>query len=148
MKYAIENVYEIHHEMDELLAIHYDQVSTHKHIKVLAPKWERFKELTEMGHCRTATVRTDDDELVGYFITFIFPHVHFDCVMAMNDAVFLHPDHRGFASYKLFKFAIADLRACSEADILAVHMKIHLPFRELLAKLGFNQTEESWELAL
>jgi hypothetical protein len=148
VNYQIENVYEIRHEMDELIAIHYAQVSTHKHVKRLAPKWERFKELTEGGNCRTATARTDAGELVGYMITFIFPHIHFDCTMAMNDAVFLHPDHRGLTSYRLFEFAIADLRENTEADMFAVHMKIHLPFRSLLAKLGFNQTEESWELEL
>ena len=148
MKYAIENIYEIRHDMTELLDIHYEQVSTHKDIKKLDPKWDRFKLLTDEGVCRTATLRDDDHELVGYFITCIVPHIHFDCIMAVNDAVFVHPDHRGIAAYYLFKYAIADIKENAGADILAVHMKIHLPFDKLLAKLGFIKTEENWELVL
>ena len=149
MRYQIEHIGDLIPEMEELVKIHYETVSTHKHLKRLDPDWDRFIQLTDDEVCRTMTARTGDGELVGYFITFIVPHIHFrPTIMAHNDAVFLHPDHRGRASFGLFNAAIEDLRNNTEADILACHMKIHLPFRKLLNSLGFNQTEENWELEL
>ena len=135
-------------EMEDLIELHYAEISTHKHIKKLNPDWERFVDLEEQGISRVLTAR-DGDTLVGYLITFTLPHIHFkDCVMSHNDAVYLHPEYRGKNGIRFFQAAIQDLKDNTESDMLAVHMKVFAPFRKLLAHLGFKQTEENWEIEL
>jgi len=135
-------------EMEDLTEIHYQEIATHKHVKRLDPDWDRFIAMEEEGISRVFTARADN-ELVGYFITFTCPHIHFkSCIMSHNDAVFMHPDYRGAAAYRFFCAAIQDLKDNTDSDMLAVHMKLHAPFRKLLTKLGFEQTEENWELEL
>lgn len=135
-------------EMPLLTKLHYAEISTHKHIKKLDPDWDQFITLEEAGIARTFTAR-DHGNLVGYFITFTAPHIHFKgCTMSHNDAVYMHPHYRGSRAVKFFEAAIQDLRDNTDSDMLAVHMKLHAPFRKLLTKLGFEQTEENWEIEL
>lgn len=139
---------DIYQEMSDCIEIHYQEIATHKHVKRLDPDWDQFFEMEDKGICRCFTARADN-ELVGYFITFTCPHIHFrGCIMSHNDAVFLHPAWRGVGAYRFFCAAIQDLKDNTDSDMLAVHMKLHAPFRKLLTKLGFEQTEENWELEL
>ena len=148
LHYKVEPVVTLIDEINQLSELHYDEVSTHKHIKKLDPDWDQFRDMEIMGVARFFTAR-DHGRLVGYFITLTGPHLHFKtCTMAHCDAVYLHPHYRPLNAVRFFEAAINDLRENTKADILSIHMKLHVPFRGLLTKLGAEQTEENWELEL
>ncbi len=149
MQYQVEYLADMLADMTVLTEAHYAEIADHKDLKVLKPDYDRYLELEELGVLRTFTVR-DDGKLIGYFITFITPHIHYsDCVYALNDIMYVHPDYRGgTVSYRLIKEALQDLRDNTDAVILCIHMKIEYPFRNLLKKFNFIQTEENWEVEL
>ena len=150
MKYQSETVQECLLDMLDMLDAHYQEITTHKHLTKLKPDYEAYLEMEKDDAIRVFTVRTDDGELIGYFVTFIQPHIHYsDCIYAMNDILYIHPDHRGGTiAYRLFKKAIQDLRDNTKANIFCIHMKVEYPFRGLLTKLDFQLTEENWEIEL
>ena len=49
----------------------------------------------------------DGDELVGYIVFFVMPHIHYkNCLTAHEDLYFLKPEYRkGYNGIKMFKFA-------------------------------------------
>jgi GNAT superfamily N-acetyltransferase len=149
MEYQHERAADIVDEIKPLVKLHYDEIATHKDLKVLDPDYDQYIHLDEIGMLRCFTVR-DGGILVGYFLTIITPHIHYrTCRYALNDILFVHPDYRGTTiPYRMIKGAMQDLRDEVGADILCIHMKIEYPFRSLLAKLGFLQTEENWEVEL
>lgn len=150
MKYQVETVQECLIDMIDLNDMHYDEIGTHKHLKVLKPDYEAYLELERDGHLRVFIVRDDDDKMIGYSVTFIQNHIHYsDCVYALNDILFVHPDHRGgTVGYRLIKESIKDVKENTDATMLCIHMKVKYPFRNLLQKFGFENTEENWEVQL
>lgn len=150
MRYQAETVSECLVDMTDLNEMHYDEIATHKDVKKLQPDYRAYLNLERDGHLRVFTVRDDGDYLVGYFVTFIQRHIHYtDVVYALNDILYVHPDHRGgTTAYRLIKSAIQDLRDNTDANILCIHMKVKYPFRNLLGKFGFSLTEENWEVVL
>jgi len=149
MKYQVETVQECLIDMADLHEMHYAEISTHKELKKLKPDYDAYLELELNGNLRVMTVR-EDNNMIGYCVTFIQPHIHYiDCTYALNDILFIHPDHRGgTVGYRLIKEAIRDLKENTDANILCIHMKVKYPFRNLLAKFGFQLTEENWEVEL
>ena len=159
MLYQAETVEQVLPEMSSLNELHYDEIATHKDLKVLKPDYDKYLEMERLGMLRVFTVRNQVEErgittmaegryrgdLIGYFVTFISPHMHYsDCIYALNDILYIHPDYRGgTVGYRLFKEAMQDLRDNTEATILCIHMKVEYPFRQLLGKLGFSLTEEN-----
>jgi len=150
MKYQVETVSQCLPDMGELHQDHYEEITTHKHLKKLKPDYDAYYKLEKKGNLRVMTVRTDDNILIGYFVTFIQRHIHYtDVVYALNDILYIHPGHRGgTVGYRLMKEALQDLRDNTGANILCIHMKVEYPFRGLLHKLGFSLTEENWEVEL
>ena len=149
MRYKPETVADVIEEMVVLNQMHYDEIATHRHIKRLDPDYSRYYSLEEAGCLRIFTAR-DSGCLVGYFITFITPHMHYqECIYALNDILYVHPDYRkSTVSYRLIVNAIEDIKENTGANVLCLHMKVKYPFRHLLTKLGFQLTEENWEIEL
>ena len=149
LTYQVENVWQCIDEIKPLNYSHWEEIAAHQDSRPLDPDYDRYYQLELLKMLRIFTVR-DDAVLVGYYISIIVPHMHYKTsITALNDILYVHPDYRGgTAGYRLFVGAIDDLKNNTDTDIVIIHMKITHPFRELLQKLGFNQTEENWELQI
>lgn len=149
MTFQVESVSEVIAEMETLNLLHWKEIATHKHIKKLNPDYDRYYTLEDLGMLRIYTARYND-ELVGYFISMLAPHMHYrELNVAVNDILYILPAHRGSTcGYRLIKGAILDLKNNTDTQIVCIHMKVQHPFRPLLKKLGFDQTEENWEVQL
>jgi GNAT superfamily N-acetyltransferase len=138
-------------EIKPMLEQHYYEVCAHPQVLKLNPDYTKYKEFDRMGLIRIFTARDQEHKarLIGYFISFIHPHMHYqDTVYAVNDVLYLDPEYRsGSVAYHLTNEALDDLKGCG-VDIVTVHMKIKHEFRRLLRHLGFEQTEENWEVIL
>lgn len=132
-----ETLFDIIGEVDDLLRLHYEEVALHKESVPLAPMWERYRQLESIDAFVLYTARSDG-ELIGYSAFFINRHMHYgDTVMAHNDVIFLHPDHRrGSAGIKLIKFCEQQLR---ERGVVKAtwHVKQEHDFGAILRRMGY-----------
>ena len=149
MKYQVERIKSCIYEISQPFLNHWAEIAGHQDTVPLDPDFARYQRLEDDGMLRIFTAR-NDSILIGYFITFISPHIHYkSTIYGINDILYVHPDHRGgTVGYRLMKGAMADLKTNCNVDILVIHMKIKHEFRKLLIALGFSLAEENWEAQL
>lgn len=160
--YQVETIDDVRPEIEPMFDRHYAEIATDQALKPLVIAWERYYELEMRQWLRIFTAREDDGKpqewergvvnpgkLVGYFVTFICPNLHYSQTrIALNDIFYVEPEYRkGTIGYRLMKEAAADLKNLN-CDILTIHMKTDYPFRNLLIRQGFRLTEENWEKVL
>lgn len=138
-----ETLFDIFHEVDELLKLHYEEVALHRDQIKLDPMWEEYAALERIGRLVTYTAR-DDERLVGYSCFFINRHMHYrDTTVAINDVIFLHPDFRkSTTGYRLIKFSHDQLKARGGIQKVAFHVKFSKDWSAVLHKLGYSDEEK------
>lgn len=131
-------------EMKPLFDTHWDEIALHKDKIKLNPDYDKYLLLDSMGMLHVMTAR-DDDKIIGYFVSFIQPHMHYqDHTFAINDILYIHPDYRkGSMGYKLFKNAEASLKEIG-VHVLMIHAKVQHDFKPLMDKLGFDRIEYNY----
>lgn len=78
-----------------LLKAHWREVARNKNVMVLNPDRERYEELDRQGGLLTLAVLDADNEVVGYSVSFIGPHIHYAALrVCNNDILFLREDLR------------------------------------------------------
>ena len=109
-------------EIKPLFYKHWLEIAGHQDTVKLDPDFDRYQSIEEMGSLRIFTVR-DDGKLIGYFISFIMPHIHYrNTVYALNDILYLAPEYRGGTiGYRMFKLVMKDLKDNCNVDILVIH---------------------------
>lgn len=128
---------------------HWLEIAGNKDTIPLDPDFDRYQILEDQEMLRIFTVR-DEGKLVGYFISFIAPNLHYKTtIYALNDVLYVDPDYRaGTVAYRMFNGAMKDLKDNCNVDMLVIHMKVKFEFRKLLKSLGFTRVEENWERLL
>jgi GNAT superfamily N-acetyltransferase len=128
--------------------MHWEQIALNKDFMALNPNIEQLEAAEKAGSLKIFTARKDG-ELVGYFAVLVHRALHYqDHVFAVNDVLFLHPDHRkGMAGAKLIRFGEECLKQ-DGVSMLFVNVKIHKPFDILLKRLGFNHVENVYSKRL
>jgi hypothetical protein len=103
LQFNIESVAEVRGDLEDLIIAHYEELTANKDVVQLAPDYERYQQLEDMGKLAIFTVRdmpnlndgTIPGKLVGYSIFFIDQHIHYrNQSFANNDIIFLHQDYR------------------------------------------------------
>lgn len=141
--YRKEFLYEVVNEVDGLLKLHYDELTRNKDRVTLAPMWEEYAALERMGRFHVFTAR-QGSQLIGYSAFFVQKHLHYEALItAMNDVLFLHPDHRlGMTGIRLIKFCEAELAKLG-AHKLCWHAKLDTSLIPILRRLGYATEEVS-----
>jgi GNAT superfamily N-acetyltransferase len=139
--YARETLFDVVEEVDGLLRLHYDELTLNKDAIRLDPVWEEYRALESMGRFVLFTARANG-ALVGYNAFFVTRHIHYAALtMAINDVLFLHPDHRrGSTGIKLLKFAEAELKAQGVQKV-SYHVKRSLDWSPILHRMGYTDEE-------
>lgn len=98
-------------ELQPLLPLHYEELALNQDKVPLAPQYNVYIERERAGGLLFVTLR-DAGELVGYFIGFIAPGLHYStCLTCTMDIFFLRKDKRtGSAGVRLFRFVEDELR--------------------------------------
>ena len=101
--YKIKTVEECFDDVEKLFQDHYEELSVTKQYK-LNPDYEVY--IQNSGRIKVILCK-DDDDIVGYIVFFIAPHLHYkDCLMAIEDIYYLKPEYRkGTVGIKMFKYA-------------------------------------------
>lgn len=135
-------------EVKPLLPEHYEELALDKDRVPLSPQYDEYLKRDAQGMILCVAVR-DAGELVGYFIGFVAPGLHYSTCLTLHlDIFWIHPDHRGQkGGFMLFKAVEAEARRRG-VQRLFVGSKCHLPADFLFEKLGYRQVETVWSAML
>ena len=93
--YSSESFTEHLEELKTLLPLHYEELALDKDKVPLAPIYEFYIAKEALGELVFYVARKDS-QLIGYFIGFVSPGLHYKtCLTCIMDIFYLHPDHRG-----------------------------------------------------
>lgn len=118
MKFAVEPLAQCWDEMIALAALHWKETEGYRHGQPFAPKLERYKQYDDMGWYFEGTARDDDGKLVGYCGMYIVPSMHSQCQIAVEDSLFIVPEHRkGRNAIRFIKFLEDECRRRGVVEI-------------------------------
>lgn len=142
--YQEEHLADCLDEMKPLLEAHWEEIALYKDKIKLDPDYDKYLLLDSLGMLHVLTVRSDE-RLIGYFISFIQPHMHYkESLSAVNDILFIHPSYRkGSIGYKLFKKAEQSLRELG-VEVMSISSKVKNDFKPLMDKLEFKRVEYTY----
>lgn len=126
--------------MSKLFVEHWKENEPYLSDSPPSPMIEAYQKLEQMG-CLVAFGAFDDDEMVGYCIAFVLPHLHYGFMYANHDVLFLTKKHRaGSTGLKLINRVE---KACKElgARFMFWHAKPSTNMDQLLIKMGATLEE-------
>lgn len=145
---APESFPEFLEEVKPLLPEHYRELALNQDRVPLSPQYGEYLRRDALGMVLTIALR-DAGKLVGYFIGFIAPGLHYStCLTLQLDIFWIHPDHRGQkGGFMLFKAMEAEAKRRG-VQRLFVGSKTHLPADYLFEKLGYQKVESVYSVML
>jgi GNAT superfamily N-acetyltransferase len=98
-------------ELQVLLPLHYRELAMNQDKVPLSPIYSHYIDRERAGGLLFVTLR-DAGQLVGYFIGFIAPGLHYStCLTCTMDIFYVHPDKRtGSAGVRMFRFVETELK--------------------------------------
>lgn len=107
----VESLTERLPELIPLFPLHFEELALNKDKVPLDPQYNVYLERDRRGEVLFVALR-EAGELVGYFVGFIAPGLHYrTCLTCTMDIFYVHPDKRGGrAGIKLFKFVEQELK--------------------------------------
>lgn len=128
-------------ELQSLLPLHYQELALNQDKVPLDPLYEIYIEREKRGELLFVVLR-DAGEMVGYFIGFIGPGLHYrTCLTCTMDIFYVRPDKRGGrAGIKLFKFVEQELKRRG-VNRWFVGSKCHKDASWLFEHLEFQKVE-------
>jgi GNAT superfamily N-acetyltransferase len=128
-------------EMKPLFPRHWEELALNKEHVPLDPQYEIYLKRDAMGEVLLVTLR-DLGKLVGYFVGFIAPALHYkSCLTCTMDIFFVWPEARGQGGgFTLFK-AVEDECRRRGVQRMFVGSKLHKDASWLFEKLNYTEVE-------
>jgi N-acetylglutamate synthase-like GNAT family acetyltransferase len=128
-------------ELKPLLHDHYKELALNQDKVPLSPQWHVYQEREARGETIYVAMR-EAGKLVGYFVGFIAPGLHYStCLTCTMDIFWIHPDKRGGRlGIRLFKFVEEQLKNRG-VDRWFVGSKCHKEASWLFEYLRFEKVE-------
>lgn len=135
-------------EVQPLLPKHWKELALNQDEVPLDPQYEEYARRDQAGQVLVVTVR-EDGAIVGYFIGFIAPGLHYKtCLTCTMDIFWLHPDLRGNGlGQGLFDTIEAELRRRGVNRFFA-GCKLHKDVGHFFEKRGYVPVERYYSLWL
>lgn len=124
-----------------LLPIHYKELALNQDKVPLSPQFDRYIDAENRGELLFIALRSAG-EIVGYFIGFVAPALHYStCLTCQMDIFYVLPEYRGGgAGFQLFKFVEKNLKQRG-VQRMFVGSKMHKDASWLFEKLGYVPVE-------
>ena len=124
-----------------LLPIHYKELALNQDKVPLSPQFDKYVAAEQRGELIFITLRKAG-QMVGYFIGFIAPGLHYStCLTCQMDIFYVLPGHRGGgAGFQLFKFVEQQLKKRG-VQRMFVGSKMHKDASWLFEKLNYTPVE-------
>jgi hypothetical protein len=128
-------------ELQVLLPLHYEELALNQDKVPLVPQYGIYIDRERAGQLLFVTLR-DAGELVGYFIGFISPGLHYSTCLTCNmDIFYVRQDKRaGSAGVRMFRFVEAELRRRG-VQRWFMGSKIHADASPLFKRIGAAPVE-------
>lgn len=128
-------------ELKVLLPSHYEELALNKDHVPLSPQYGVYVDRERNGQLLFVTLR-DAGELVGYFIGFIAPGLHYStCLTCTMDIFYVRADKRtGSAGVRLFRFVEQELKR-RKVQRWFMGSKIHADASALFKRIGAAPVE-------
>ena len=128
-------------ELKVLLPLHYEELALNQDKVPLAPQYHVYIERERAGGLLFVTLR-QAGELVGYFIGFIAPGLHYEtCLTCTMDIFYVRKDkRRGTAGVRMFRFVEKELRRRG-VQRWFMGSKIHADASALFKRIGAAPVE-------
>jgi N-acetylglutamate synthase-like GNAT family acetyltransferase len=141
LTYQIESFEERLEELQTLLPLHYKELALNQDKVPLDPQYFVYIEREKQNALLFVTIR-DNEELVGYFIGFIAPGLHYQtCLTCTMDIFYVRKDKRdGRAGIRLFQFVMQELKRRG-VQRWFVGSKVHSDASALFKYLKFEPCE-------
>lgn len=141
MTSQLETIREGLHEIGPLLPLHYEELALDKDKVPLDPQYNLYLAREDRGEVIYMTLR-ENGKLMGYFIGFIAPGLHYQtCLTCTMDIFYVHPDHRnGRGGLRLFRAVEKELRRRG-VNRWFVGSKMHKDASRLFEALKFRPIE-------
>lgn len=144
MTFQEESYDEIYNDLQPLIKHQKGETGMFDDIK-LDPNWIMFKKLYEVGFLSILTIRKDK-QLLGYYISFISRHPHYDMLVSENTLLYIVPKYRGVA-LKFFRFVQKHLKDKGVA-LMVYSIKEAKDFTPLAKRLGHELLEYKYFMRL
>jgi len=128
-------------EVKPLLPHHWEELALNKEHVPLSPQYDEYLARDAKGMVMVVTLR-DAGELVGYFVGFVAPGLHYSTCLTLHlDIFWVRPDKRdGTAGLKLFKAVEAEAKRRGVRRMF-VGSKVHKDASRLFEALGYKPVE-------
>lgn len=128
-------------ELKRVIPLHYEELALNKDKVPLAPRWDRYAYAESIGELFFVTLR-DAGELVGYFIGFVAPGLHYEtCLTCIQDIFYVKPDGRGAAAGDLLlDFVEKELKRRGVQRVIG-NSKNHFPCAWLFTRRKWEPIE-------
>ena len=128
-------------ELQQLLPAHYEELALDQEHVPLSPQYDVYIEREHRGELLFVTLR-DAGVLVGYFIGFIAPGLHYStCLTCTMDIFYVRKDRRcGSAGVRLFRFVEKELRRRG-VQRWFMGSKVHADASALFERVGARKVE-------
>lgn len=140
--FQAENLEATLDELRPLLDVHYRELAMHQDKIPLAPQFDIYIANEKIGQLLFYTVR-DDAKLIGYFVGFISPGLHYsETVTCKMDIFYICAEYRGEGSLglKLFRNLEVELRQRGVHHWF-VGCKLKADAGPLFRRMGFEPIE-------
>lgn len=135
-------------ELKVLFPQHYQELALNQDVVPLDPQYPVYLAREAAGELILVTLR-EAGRLVGYFIGFIAPGLHYQtCLTCQMDIFYVHPDIRcRMGGPRLFKAVKAELKRRG-VQRWFVGSKNHADASRLFEALGFSKVETYYSMML
>lgn len=139
---AVESFTDRIDELKQIIPMHYEELALNKDKVPLSPQWDIYKARDALGEVIFVVMR-EKGEMIGYFIGFIAPGLHYStCLTCIMDIFYIRPDKRGAAlpGVRLFR-AVEDELKRRGVDRWFVGSKTKADASALFEFLKFEKVE-------
>jgi len=131
-------------EVKPLLPLHYEELALNKDQVPLDPQYDEYLRRDASGMVMTIVMR-EAGELVGYFVGFVAPGLHYQTCLTLHlDIFWLKPEHRGkMGGVKLFRAVEIEAKRRG-VQRMFVGSKVHMDASWLFERLGYTEVERTF----
>lgn len=142
--FHIENFENWWRDCQELLPIHYEELSLDKDKVKMSINCSRYLGMEREGMLHIVTIRLGDGKMVGYYLCMILPHMHYQDagLMAYTDMYFIAPEYRiGGIGARMMTFVEETLRRRGVVKAY-ITTKLKLDLSPMFEALGWKATDK------
>jgi predicted acetyltransferase len=144
INYQVEYLSDVKEEIAATLAVYHEEVFAFKDAVDLAPDWDTYLKMEQIGILNILTARLEG-RLVGYIVSTIIPHTHYkNNTFSISDVFYINPTIRGEGiGLGLLEAAEAVYRE-KGVDLMHITLKKDRPSDSLMKRFGAEEAETTY----